>query len=347
MEEALKLLSQKIERHKNNIQTEEATKTAFIIPFITLLGYDFSNPEEVVPEFTADIGTKKGEKVDYALLKNDTPVLIIECKHWKEDLDAHKSQLHRYFSVTGARFALLTNGIKYFFFSDLDDNNKMDEKPFLELNMEKIRDSHISELSKFHKSNFDVDSILSAAGNMKYVKAIREIIESEFTNPSEELVRFFTRMVYPGNVTAKLIEQFTPIIKKALSQHTNEIINDRLKSAIKKETEEQQEEMQLEPVEENKIETTEEEIEGFNIVRAVLSQELDPQRVHARDTQSYFGILLDNNNRQPLCRLHFNRKKKYLGVFDRDKNEEKILLDNIIDIYQHSERLIESIKLYE
>ncbi|MBI1183488.1 restriction endonuclease [bacterium] len=347
MEEALKALSQKIEEYKANIQTEEATKTAFVLPFIALLGYDVFNPDEVQPEFTADIGTKKGEKVDYALLQDGNPILIIECKYWEENLEAHNSQLYRYFAVTQSRFALLTNGVKYLFFSDLENDNKMDARPFLEVDLEHLKDSDIQELAKFHKSSFDVNTIIDAAGNMKYTKSLRKLLEDEFSNPSEEFTRFLAKQVYTGKVTSKLVEQFSNFIKKAISQHINEIINDRLKKALKKETDEQKEQSEPDNQNDSKIITTEEEIEGFNIVKAIVCKVIDSERVFARDTQSYFGVLLDNTNRKPICRLHFNSKNKYIGLFDNEKTENRIQINRPSDIYNFSEHLIETTKYYD
>lgn len=347
MQEALKSLCEKIGQHKHETQTEEATKTAFILPFIALLGYDVFNPSEVKPEFTADIGTKKGEKVDYALLKDGKPVLIIECKHWEENLDGHQSQLHRYFGVTHSRFALLTNGIKYFFFSDLEADNKMDQRPFLEVDLEHLKDSSIQELAKFHKSKFDVDTIVDAAGNMKYTKALGHVLEQEFSEPSPGFTRFLTRQVYGGMVTSKLIEQFSVFIKKAISQHINEMINDRLQTALKKETEEQQQQYEEEHSEKPKIVTTEEEMDAYHIVKAILSKALDVERVFARDTQSYFGVLLDDSNRKPICRFHFNRKIKYIGLFDTSKEETRIQIEKPSDIYPHADQLISSALCYD
>ena len=144
-------LHNRVDNLKDNITTEEATKTAFIMPFIQILGYDIFNPIEVVPEFTADLGTKKGEKVDYAILKDGHPIIIIECKHWKENLNSHSSQLHRYFNVTKSRFAILTNGIKYEFYTDLEKSNIMDSKPFMEINLDELKEANIKQLVKFQK----------------------------------------------------------------------------------------------------------------------------------------------------------------------------------------------------
>ena len=144
----VKGLAERVANLKENIQTEEATKNAFIMPFIQILGYDVFNPMEVIPEFTADIGIKKGEKVDYAILQDGNPIILVECKHWKENLDVHSSQLHRYFHATKARFGLLTNGLKYRFYTDLEQKNVMDTEAFLEFDIENIKENVINELKK-------------------------------------------------------------------------------------------------------------------------------------------------------------------------------------------------------
>lgn len=343
----LKTLSEKIESMKNQIQTEEATKTAFTLPFINLLGYDIFNPTEVVPEFTADLGLKKGEKVDYAIFQDGTPILIIECKHWKEDLNVHNSQLFRYFVVTKARFALLTNGIEYRFYTDLEESNKMDEKPFLEFDITQLKDSTVTEITKFHKSNFDVDKIFSNASSLKYTKEIKKIFNQELSEPSDEFVRFFASKVYNGRLTEKIMVQFKELVQKAINQQISEKVNDRLQNALNKEEEKQSQEVTPIEEEESKIVTTEEELEGFRVVVAILRRKVNKERIASRDTQSYFGVLLDNNNRKPICRLHFNGNNKYIGLFDKDKKETRHLIESIDDIYNFEQTLLDTIDYYD
>jgi hypothetical protein len=343
----LKSLAEKINQLKDRIETEESTKHAFVLPFINILGYDSFNPLEVVPEFTADIGLKKGEKVDYAIFQNGEPILIIECKSWKENLSVHSSQLFRYFHVTKTRFALLTNGIHYQFFTDLDEKNKMDQKPFLEFDITSPKDNVVLEITKFHKSNFDIDKIINNASSLKYTQELKKLIDGELVNPSNEFVKLFANKVYAGRLTEKVVEEFTELVQKAFNQFINEKINDRLNAALNKETQKQQEE-QLEDIEEeNKIITTEEEMEGFRIILAILRRKLPINRIFQRDTQSYFGILLDNNNRKPLCRLHLNGSKKYLGLINADKLETKQIIESIDDIYQFEKELLETVDIYE
>lgn len=340
----LKELSSRVNELKESIQTEEATKNAFIMPFIQIMGYDVFNPLEVVPEFTADIGIKKREKVDYAICKNGNPLILIECKHWKEDLHVHSSQLKRYYNVTKAKFGVLTNGIRYRFYTDLEAVNIMDDKPFLEFDISNVKENTVSELSKFTKEKFDVEEIISSANILKYSMALKEIITREMVEPSEDFVRLFVKQIYSGKVTKHVIKDFTDIVKKVINQIYKDTVNDRLTTALANE----EEEVISTPVE-SKIITTEEEIEGFHIVKSIVRENLDISRVVARDKQSYFGILLDDNNRKPICRLHFNGTKKYLGIInvtESDRTEEKVQLNSLDDIYNYSNRIKLTINSY-
>jgi len=229
----IKTLASKIAKQRKLIKTEEATKTAFIMPFINALGYNVFDPQEVMPEFTADIGTKKGEKVDYAIIKDGKPIILFECKWLGVDLDQeHKSQLYRYFSVTQARFAVLTNGILYRFYTDIDEPNKMDSKPFMELNMLEIQESTLDDLKRFTRASFDIDKNLTAATELKYTSGIKRILSEQLNQPSEEFVRFFASQVYSGKLTKAVKQQFNDLVKKALQQFLSDRINERLKSAL-------------------------------------------------------------------------------------------------------------------
>ncbi len=342
--DGIKELAARIPKQVDHIQTEEATKNAFIMPFLSALGYDVFNPMEVIPEYTADIGTKKGEKVDYVIKKDDEIIILIECKWSGIDLHQnHASQLYRYFSTTSARFCILTNGIVYEFYSDIDSPNKMDSKPFFEFNILDFEDHQINELKKFTKSAFSLEDILTTASTLKYTGAIKKILEQELEKPSEEFVRFFASRIYGGRLTQSVLEQFRKIVKKAREQFINEKINDRLKSALstnedkKEEISEVVETIRSSPKNDG-IETTEEEIEAYNIIKAILRNVIDVKRVVMRDKKSYCGILLDDTNRKPICRLHFNRSRKYLGLI-ANKQEERVEIESLDDIFKYTDNL--------
>lgn len=344
----IKQLGERVIRLKDQIQTEEATKNAFIMPFIQALGYDVFNPLEVVPEFTADLGIKKGEKVDYAIMKDGEPILLIECKWWGENLDIHNSQLFRYFHTTKSKFGLLTNGIQFRFYTDLMEANKMDEKPFLEFDFTNMKEQVVFELKKFHKSYFDLNSIVSSASELKYSNEIKGIMTRELNEPTPNFVKFFVRQVYSGQATEKVMTQFTDIVKKSLNQLISDIISDRLKAALEKEnvkdaTQEKPGEEQTKE-EENKIVTTEEELEGFFIVKSILRTKLDSTRICYRDFQNFFSVLLDDSIRQTICKLWFNSDKRFIGLLDENKKETKFEISKLDDIYNYSEQLIKVVE---
>jgi hypothetical protein len=346
----VKQLGERVAKMKDKIQTEEATKNAFIMPFIQCLGYDVFNPLEVVPEFIADIGIKKGEKVDYAILKDDEPIVLIECKHWSADLDPHNSQLFRYFHTTKAKFGILTNGIVFRFYTDLIEPNKMDEKPFFEFRIDDIKEAQVEKLKEFHKSYFNLESIINTASELKYMSELRSLIVKEISEPTDEFTRYFAKAVYPSIVTPKVLEQFRGLVKRSFHQYINDAISERLKHALATEQDKAEEvakeELTVSIADENKIQTTAEEMEGFYIVRAIVCAKVPVSRIAHRDQQSYFGILLDDNNRKPICRLHFNGKRKYVSFFDTGK-EEKIEIESNNQLYEHASRLINCIDNYD
>ena len=354
-EESLNQVAAKVRDLKNGIETEEATKNAFIMPFIgQVLGYDVFNPTEVVPEFTADVGVKKGEKVDYALVHDDQVQILIECKKIGAPLSLENaSQLYRYFAVTNARIGVLTNGQVWNFYMDIDEPNRMDSKPFLVLDLLDIDPTVLPALQKLTKPAFDLDSIASSAEELKYVGALKRAIGEEFKSPSDEFVKLLASHVYDGSFYASVMDKFRPLVGKALKQFLSDQVNDRLKTALGAddikvgaiEPDESGENVNAEDETENKeddgIITTEEEIAGYRIVKAIACSDVDPERITMRDAKNYCAIFLDDNNRKPIVRLYFNTKQKYLGIFDENKNCKHMPIDTLTGIYASSEQIRE------
>lgn len=337
-----------------HLSTEEATKTALVLPFLSALGYDIFNPTEVTPELHADIGIKKGEKVDYAILQDGKPIILIESKGCGCDLDrAHASQLYRYFSVTDARFGVLTNGTCYRFFSDLEKPNTMDSKHFFEFDLLSAGDTEVEELKKFTKSSFDLDNILTTASQLKYVREIKRYLAAQLIDPSEEFVRLIASQVQAGRFTQAVREQFQPIVKRAFQSFINDRISDRLKFALSEEAAEASAQLTDQPgppaetAAEPEIQTTEEEVQAYYIIKAILSPVIDVRRIALRDVRTYCGVLLDDNNRKPICRLWFNTAQKYVGIFDREKNEQRLPIDDVNDLFAYAERLVATVRNYE
>ena len=344
--EDLKQLAERVLSLKESISTEEATKMSMILPFFQLLGYDVFNPSEFCPEYTADVGVKKGEKVDYAILIDNTPQILIECKWCGESLSKHGSQLFRYFGTSQAKFGILTNGLTYQFFTDLDETNKMDLTPFLEIHLDNLKDAQINELKKFAKENFDKEKIFSTAEELKYSSLIKGLLSREYETPSENFIRFILSDIYEGQKNQKIIEKFTPVVKKAFSSFVNEIVNNKISSALVDESDSIDEAEAIEEAPVSKIVTTEEEIEGFYIIRGLLAGTVPVEDIVHRDTESYFGILYKNNNRKPICRLNLDTKNKQLLIPDENKKFERIYIESLNDIYKYQNQLIDVAKRY-
>lgn len=345
-------LAARIPKQRDHVETEEATKNAFVMPFIGALGYNVFDPLEVRPEFDADVGVKKGEKVDYAILRDGKPIMLFECKWHGTSLDEiSPTQLFRYFTATDARFAVLTNGIVYRFFTDLDAPNKLDGRHFFEIDLLDLRENELEELKKFSNSAYNEDEILTSASELKYTREIRRHLAEEMGNPSDDFVRLFAKRVSPGRHLSQLRrEQFAEFTKRAFQQLINESINQRLDSAkIREETPKSpapDEPIPSDTDDGNGAVTTDEEREAFYIVRAILCAAIPVERVAMRDHKSYCAILLDDNNRKPICRLRLSATRSQIGFFDREKNEDIVTITSLSELYQYGQRLLETLSYY-
>lgn len=346
----LKVLATSVLQKMDVCINEEATKTAMIIPFFNLLGYDTTNPAEFLPEFTADVGTKKGEKVDYAILREGKPTILIECKWCGKNLDSYDAQLFRYFGTTTAKFGILTNGIEYRFYTDLESKNKMDLTPFMIFDLSNIKDSLVSKLQKFCKNNYNSSDIASTASTLKYSHLIQEWLDEQFDNPGECFQKLIINDVYAAPkgsegkkniVTSKVKSDFAPIIKATLSNFINERTNAMLQKAQTKDDPE----VMID--EKPKIVTTEEELQGFFIVKSMLVGSVDISNVTYRDAETYFAIFYADNNRKPICHLCFGELQKSIEIPDENKKWTKHKISDQDELYKFKEDLVKVAKQYE
>lgn len=341
------------------IKTEEGTKNALVMPFINALGYNVFDPAEVTPELVADVGTKKGEKVDYAILRDRKPIMLFEVKCCGVNLnEVHASQLYRYFSVTEARFGILTDGVYYRFYTDLEAPNKMDERPFFVFNLLDVTETSVNELKKFTKSAFDLSNIITTAAELKYKREMKRYLTAQLTEPTDEFVRLLLEGsgVYTGRKTATVLGDFRAIAQNAFQQFITEQIESKFKSLIggdvklaQPETGPAEEASAPAPaapaVDEKGVTTTPEENEAFLITRAILRELVDVKRVTLRDAQTYCAILLDDNNRRTIVRLYFNSAKKSLVFLDEQRHEERVYIESLDDLYKLADRLKAALNL--
>ncbi len=299
--EQITQFSKRIEHIKDNIWTEEATKTSIILPFFQMLGYDVFNPFEFVPEYTADTGIKKGEKVDYAILNDGEPLILIEAKSANTELTAkHMNQLLRYFMVTKAKFGILTNGIIYRFYSDLEEANKMDIVPFFEFNLFDIKKDKVEELRQFHKDNFNLRSILNSASDLKYMSMVKDTISKQFQDPSDQLVRALIKNIYTGTKTQAVLDKFREIIRKALNEYMNDIITERLNSVISPETE------LSTPIEKQETVLSVEEIRILDHIKTILNTDV---ALTYKRTSRYACMQIGESSNKWICRIYFQKSR--------------------------------------
>jgi len=334
LEDQIKGFSKKIKSIMDEINTEEATKTSIIMPFFQMMGFDVFNPLEFCPEYTADIGTKKGEKVDYAIILNGEPVILIEVKSVKEKLEKHAPQLFRYFVASKAKFAILTNGIQYKFFTDLDKENVMDNAPFLEIDLFDMNESSYQELIKFHKANLDVKEILDSASELRYITQITNVMKNDLQNPTDDFVRYILNQeIYDGRLTQNIIEKFKPLVKQAITEYVNSLVNEKIKNALNNDYNADGESFSNDETETSGTEVTQEELNSFLIIKSLLAESISVNRIGYKDTQSYFGINIDNKVTKWICRICLKDKNSFIIIPDQDKNEKKYPINSLDDLY--------------
>lgn len=175
-------LQKKLQSKTVKAETEEATKQWFIIPFLVGLGYD-PYSSEIIPEYTLDVGTKKGEKVDYALQINSQPVALVECKQLDVTLsDKHISQLYRYFTISDVHIAILTNGDDYWFFTDSQKENIMDLEPYYNIKLSEASADELDKLEQYSKDNIQYANIAQVVQYERYIMECKELAHSLRTN---------------------------------------------------------------------------------------------------------------------------------------------------------------------
>ncbi len=352
-EEKIFELAKRVRLHRDRLGNEEMTKNTLVMPFIQALGYDVFNPAEVVPEFSAPIGEYKDARVDYAILADGKPIVLIECKTLGTELEfRHCNQLQIYFHGTEAPIAILTDGNRYRFYSDLEAPNRMDTKPYMEFCLDDMEESLIPELRKLAKGRFDRDACVVSANELKYNREFKQVMARQMEEPDEDFVRFFIGQVYDGKITQNVRERFTPVLKAALAQFLDDRINERLKNAMTQQKPEQEPGAEAAAPEEAKntgptIVTSPDELQAFYLVKSLLMGTVDPERVALRDGVNFCNILLDDKITRPLFRLHFNKRPWKVGFFDGDTRDDRVEIEKLDDILPLAERIRAAAKKYD
>lgn len=338
IEDKLSKLQNKIKNISANLETEESTKTALVLPFIQMLGYDIFDPTQVLPEYNCDLVKNKGEKVDYALLIKNKIEIIIEYKGFNVDLTPHRNQLSRYFVSTKANFAVLTNGVTYQFYTDLDNKNLMDDYPFFQISLNSYTPADVEVLEQFSLCNFSAENINQKAADSKIITGITEEVKMMFEKPSLDIIKLCTKSVYKGRYTEAVTTKLTNLFKKALKQYVNDCVSGQLREAVEAE--------ESGTTKESKVVTTEEEKQAFYIIQSIARNIIPSADIVMRDQISKCCVLYKNNMVTPIVKLYFNDLKSLkIELFDKEK-PHKVNLNNVDEIYDYEDSILETCKKY-
>ena len=324
--------SNSIDKNKlSNINNEEETKSDLILPVLNILGYQVFISSEVEKEKGVQIGTRP-HKIDYVINKNENQIFIVECKHHEQtDLTRHRNQLYSYFTaLPSVHFALLTNGIEYHFHTNIiGAKNVMDREPFLSFDIRFIKDSELDFFKNFCKHEFDLEKCIELSENCKYYNGILDHLTKQLHEPDKVFIDYLTKLVFDGRRGNIIRSRLDKLAKKALHDFKEKTLS-------------------FGNEEEDEIVTTRTELAGYRKVMEILKNTVNLDKVVDRDTVPFFCILFDDNEKKPLCNLHFNNESDLkFGIFDKDRNEKIHNIEAVNDIYKFNQQLIELTNYYK
>ena len=378
LEDEIKALAERIPGLRPMLDDEAKTKQFLILPLIRALGYDDANPAEVVPEFVVDYDTSASWKIDYALMSNREPLVVIECKRLSNQLEENEvNQLGRYFPNArraGAQIAILTNGVIYKFFADKpNQQNIMDAKPFWTTNLESLRNNDLLQLRNFTKDNFNAENAVASASKFRHITEMKIALARQLTEPEDGFVEWMVRQTgqtYDRRVTSSRREEIRDLARTAFHEfvkdHVNDAVDDtlleireRAAQGIAPITEEQDALLQADSGDDvgdsghadDKIITTEQELQAFDVVKGIAQEVVRAERVFMRDYRNYSAIMLDDNRRRPLCRLRLEGRQMQIGLFDGSRVgghlvEQQHNIESLNDIYNHADQIRETVRRY-
>lgn len=320
-----------VKRYQENrefITNEETAKMALVVPFIRLLGYDPNTPREVrleyAAEFTQGDGKRLPDRMDFAIFDQTgtKPLMVIETKPLGTDLQAKAQQLARYIAqMADLHFGIITDGCHYLFFGDLENPNQMDREPFFSFSLEDTKTDWTKVakfLTKFSRESFNADTLITDAENSRYRQAMINRLAIALKSPAEDegFMRWLTEEVYKGKRTVAVMNRLGEVAREAIEPALLRVMGDdfldKLKARIHRLREAGDEpaegtqnvikpdaakpaEEKKEPQSEEKpraaIETTQEELDLYGLVRDICGKNgINPEEILHRDTANYFNI---------------------------------------------------------
>ena len=213
---------------------EESTKLFLILPFLNLLGYDDRNPDEVCPEHGADFSEKYKNRVDLAILKNEKPIIAIECKTVGMPLKDERGQLRSYFNAAPTvKMGVITDGLIYEFYADSDEPNMMDMTAFLVLDLRevakgKVENSVDEGLRSLQKNKFDPENIGAEAKRKLIFQNLVQQIARLAEEPNEQFVRMLLQNAGLSHIRSKALTEYIELTRSAFREFVSIRILQRL-----------------------------------------------------------------------------------------------------------------------
>lgn len=292
-----------IPRVSHKLQSEEATKHALIIPALAAIGFDVSNPDVVVPEMVSDFGTRKAEKVDYAILCNGFPAILVECKAYGVNLQAHVPQLFRYFSVSTARIGVLTNGVEYRLYTDTFKENVMDTEPYAVVDLS-AEDADLEPLEELQRALLDTPALIRRARERALEKRLRAVVAEELQCPSEKVFKVFAEKVLGRPARRSEVRELMSIAVRAFGHSEEEECLDGFRES------------------------------AASVVRGYINEAVPGAECIARDTVRYLGFYYPSRPRNAICRLYFGAHERLLRISFEDEADRRPIDERGLEEYK-------------
>jgi len=347
-QERLLAFSQRVVSLAPRCTNEESTKLFLILPFIGLLGYDDRNPLEVCPEHAADFSEKYKNRVDFAILQNDEPIIAVECKCNGTPLKDERGQLRSYFNAAPTvKMGLLTDGLLYEFYADSDQPNMMDANPFLTIDLRevatgKLEETAVDGLRSLRKGHFDPENIGAEAKRKLVFQSFLEQIASLAEAPSEAFTRMLLQQAGMSHVRGKALPEFQDLVRSAFRAFVNEKILQRLdlskEAAGVLAAAPGAEATPAEPIRaDDKIVTTDAELEVMAFVKRRLAFLVQDEaqfdaisRIGFRDYQGKFVVFYERERRGRLFEFVEGNKKSPKYRFMFADNADEVTTDKLV-----------------
>jgi len=308
--ERFEQLSARYEKHGDRLQDPSARHNAFVMPFITSLGYDVFDPDEVETAFNTI-----GKQADYAIKSEDRKILFITMSDNMSD-DARSKTDRTLACLEDNEFAatVITDGREYRVYAG-KSSNQYDQPAFIH----DLNGPVTQALVTLTKNGFDIDAMLEYGAIEETREAIFNAVRQELTFPSEGFVEaIIDRLVKTGIKVPGNMEAHVEAVTRPLADHLEKAIAEAeaAEAAAKSAAEAEDNDDRV---------MTAEEAAAFEIIRDICAVHTDVSNIVARPAKSYLAILLHDNNRRTIARLHFNYSTKYVGTFiERDETRNKI-----------------------